>query len=461
MFTGSYPKPDAPWPYTYNPRILEPILPYPTATSHTSPPSLPTTRQARSLLHPEWTLSTHVVPAAYPRTTPLVPVPPIPAFAFGKDKKQRREEIVALANELAEAKLKQGKGELKSLGRDQTALWCCVNRYVRKRSGSGIPKGITLFFAHANGFMKEIWEPTLLHLVNIMREKGASYEVAEIWCFDGANHGDSAIVNEGKLSGIYDWQDNARDLSNFLTNYLPHAPTSSDLPTHLSRVSPSESKRREEHGFAERTLVGVGHSYGGCSIVWSASHKLYSHLFDSIILVDPIIAGAIPYSAEHFAAYLNGMSVGALSRRDTWSSREEALRLFQASAFFQKWDPEVLKVYVEYGLRENPDGSVSLKTKSIQEAITFAEQLSSIEAWYHLPNIDERIALKFIMPAGNGEPGDKAEEKQHLVWRRPVNCSNVLNPNAGHLIPHETPHQLAEDIHAFLQSKYPLLKNRL
>ena len=35
-------------------------------------------------------------------------------------------------------------------------LWNCVNRYVKKDLDSSKKTGLTLFFAHANGFPKEV-----------------------------------------------------------------------------------------------------------------------------------------------------------------------------------------------------------------------------------------------------------------------------------------------------------------
>ncbi|KAH8097014.1 Alpha/Beta hydrolase protein [Cristinia sonorae] len=459
MFTGSYPKPDFEWSFSlpHIIRSLEPITP-PSHLSETPLPSLPSPPR-RSLLHPEWILTTHLVPAASPRTTPLVPVPTIPQFTPGKDKAERKAQIDALSKELSDAKTKQWKGELKGLGKDETKLWCCLNRYVRtKQTGS---QGVTLFFAHANGFHKEIWEPTLLALVKTMGERGAAYEVSEIWTWDAVNHGDSALVNAGKLSGIFDWQDNARDIANFLLHYLPGSPRREQLPTHLQPVPVSEALNRQQRGFADRTLVGVGHSFGGASLVWMASHHPYKHLLSSLILVDPIITGVIPFGG--FSSFINGKIQGALSRRDHWTSRDEALRLFKAVPFFQRWDPAVLDVYIQCGTYEVPEGGVRLKMQPIHEAITFSEMMSTCEAWFHLPNIDEQTELMFVMPAGYGEPGspEKIQEKQQLVWRRPVNASNVLNPKAGHLIAQETPKELAEDIHEFLQRKYAVIKNRL
>lgn len=65
--------------------------------------------------------------------------------------------------------------------------------------------------------------------------------------------------------GAVDWMDAGRDILNFLVNYLPATTTPSSLPTHLPRVSITESEARKVNGYTDRTLVVVGHSYGGCA----------------------------------------------------------------------------------------------------------------------------------------------------------------------------------------------------
>lgn len=91
-----------------------------------------------------------------------------------------------------------------------------MNRYVRKGPASAGLKPLTLFFAHAIGFMKEvgptrrmisssllmleqIWEPTIEHLVTYPQ---TGYYIAEIWSWDAVQHGDSGRVNSKSLSGM-------------------------------------------------------------------------------------------------------------------------------------------------------------------------------------------------------------------------------------------------------------------
>lgn len=69
-------------------------------------------------------------------------------------------------------------------------------------------------------------------------------------------------------STLVDWADNGRDILNFFLNYLPEssASGSNDLPVHLERVTGALSERRTIHGFSDRNLVCLGHSFGGASL---------------------------------------------------------------------------------------------------------------------------------------------------------------------------------------------------
>ena len=180
----------------------------------------------------------------------------------------------------------------------EMVLWHCVNRYYRVSSAGkeSAGKGLTLFFAHGNGFHKEVriefdwvpggysycpfvkmWEPTIRHLL-----ASSSHFVDEIWTWEAVQHGDSGLVNGSKLSclckhrhtritphltgtSIDDWIDNARDILNFFTYFIPSSATSGTLPLHLPRVPGAESEERKVRGLSARNIVAIGHSFGGCT----------------------------------------------------------------------------------------------------------------------------------------------------------------------------------------------------
>jgi len=260
-----------------------------------------------------------------------------------------------------------------------------------------------------------------------------------------------------------DWRDNTRDILHFLLHYLPATVSSSVLPTHLPRLPDSVAESRIRHGFAERTLVGIGHSFGGCTTALAAI--VHPTLFSSLILVDPII---FPYVGEGMLDPRAGVPdsidrsktvIGAIQRRDRWSSREEALRLFSATPFFAAWDPAVLKIYVECGLCDDLKGGVRLKMPGIQEAVVFTEMLAKLEVWDLLPTLDERIELRWVIP--RQLPSRVFNIRTRMIWQRPANSSNIIIENSGHLIAQEAPAELAQDIHAFLQRRYGAPQARL
>lgn len=116
----------------------------------------------------------------------------------------------------------------------------------------------------------------------------------EIWGFESTNHGDSAIINEGKLGFIrayclvssqksqrssfvlaYEnptdtWAESGRDLINFILYYLPANPAAAgngELPLHLERLPEAIAQDRRQNGLAsERALVGIAHSAGAASM---------------------------------------------------------------------------------------------------------------------------------------------------------------------------------------------------
>ncbi|KZT11604.1 alpha/beta-hydrolase [Laetiporus sulphureus 93-53] len=434
------------------PTPLRELIPLESPESVVSKPPLPS--PPRTFLDASYILTTHLVPAASPRSTPDVPLPALPTWT--PDKEQWKASVMRTAEEIASTRYKQWDGELASPGSTKP-LWVCANRYVRKDVlGAEESRGLTLFAAHANGFPKEIWEPALLKLIEAQQAAQGAYAIDEIWVWEAVNHGDAFLVNAGNLGGMYDWQDNCRDILQFLMYYLPIDVTASALPTHLPCHSEALAHHRKTYGHQTRTLIAIGHSLGGCSITRAAISV--PKLFSSIVLVDPIIR---PHPRE--GPLLSGRTyqyvIGALQRQNQWSSREEARKRFNESPFFSVWDPAVLDIYLECGLCDDPNGGVKLKMPGIHEALVFSEVMTPYETWDLVDSLDTSIELKWIVPGKN--PPEEAGVREMLVWRRPENASNVIIPFAGHLIVQEAPAALAEEIHSFLQRKYGFPASRL
>jgi len=102
----------------------------------------------------EYTLKTHIVPAAWPRSSPDVGYP----AGCGIDGLRERGAFSRVREEMLEVKKRYLRGEL-SEGKDERQYLVCVNRYVRNRLEEKEREGrkrLTLFLTHGVGFGKEV-----------------------------------------------------------------------------------------------------------------------------------------------------------------------------------------------------------------------------------------------------------------------------------------------------------------
>ncbi|KIY49791.1 hypothetical protein FISHEDRAFT_14607, partial [Fistulina hepatica ATCC 64428] len=270
-------------------------------------------------------------------------------------------------------------------------LYNCVARYVRE---DGDERGMSLFFAHATGFNKEVWLPSIRALIS-----SSCTPIYEVWLWEAVQHGDSALVNRHNLRGMVTWRDNARDIHNFIINFMPD-PHSNPSAVVLPRLPQTISAQRASSGLMNRRLVVVGHSFGGCSSAITALlHKGFAPLLHDLILVDPTILS--PETMHITDGTAQELAVRALVRRDTWPNWQAVRQQFASTPMFQRWDPTALDMYISHGsltLRFLETHVVHLKTTPIDEALVFADIRTSGLTYRCLPTLDPAVRLLWIMP---------------------------------------------------------------
>ena len=153
-----------------------------------------------------------------------------------------------------------------------------------------------------------------------------------MWSFDFRGHGDSDPSPDGR----YRWEEFAEDAL--------------AVTHHLDLAGVSE-------------LLVAGHSKGGASLLWGAVAR--ARRLPRIWCYEPII---VPSDTPMLAAADNPLSDGARRRRTTWPSREEALASYGSKPPLNALAPASLAAYVDYGLRDRPDGTVELKCRPEDEA---------------------------------------------------------------------------------------------
>ncbi|KAJ4393296.1 hypothetical protein N0V93_002504 [Gnomoniopsis smithogilvyi] len=229
---------------------------------------------------------------------------------------------------------------------NEEVLKLAVKQYIPKDNPNPKPGDITIIASHANGFVKELYEPLWDDLLHACRQNGVN--IRGIWIADVAWQGQSGVVNENSLGNDPSWFDAARDLLHLTNHFRAQMP---------------------------RPLIGMGHSFGGAIIVNLA--YMHPRLFSALVIIDPVISRAAVFAGPYMPFKT---TMGASSaRRDVWPSRAEAERSVRRNKFYATWDPRAVDKLVEYAYWECPtalypdrkDGEVTLTTTKHMECFTF------------------------------------------------------------------------------------------
>ncbi|EGN92167.1 hypothetical protein SERLA73DRAFT_191507 [Serpula lacrymans var. lacrymans S7.3] len=289
----------------------------------------------------------------------------------------------------------------------------------------------TLILAHAVGFSKEHWEPTLEYLFEHLGHGNHRNKIREVWSIDAPNHGDAAVLNEETLQWgyqpIFRWDEYGRSIHAFL----------SGLGTGV------------DVDFSKHNLVGIGHSMGAISVVLSTTYYPLVH-YTSIQLIEPMFIGY-----EWSKARGNFLEDGAMKRRDIWPSQEEAYTILKSRASFKVWDDRILRLYVNHCLRplptlDYPDKveGVTLKCSKAQEAATYRDTSSRVVAHKLLRSLIKRVPtyITYGLIDDYVAPAVK-DDVLHNASGGIENYASVIRvKDTGHLIVQTNPRATAEVI---------------
>lgn len=209
-------------------------------------------------------------------------------------------------------------------------------KFKSKRS-KGEKTQVNLIFAHGTGMNKSVWKQHIKQLFE--RNKDSKWHLGNVVAVDCVSHGDSAILNKGKLGWGFDWRDGGKDLVQVVKN---EALTCGDFAPSPTTVN-----------------ILVGHSFGGFHCTYAA--YLEPALFSGCIAVEPVL-----YVEEQFREYFfHRMQKIHKLIRDTFDLMEEAIKYVQKDSFYRTLEPAVLRDYAADELYPS-DGKV--KTKASKEA---------------------------------------------------------------------------------------------
>lgn len=269
-----------------------------------------------------------------------------------------------------------------------------VGIVVHEWGGHGDP----VLLAHPTGFHGRVWAPIAAKLVRAGRR---------VWSFDFRGHGDS----DPSPNGGYEWEEFADDAL--------------AVTRHLDLVG-------------SRRLIAAGHSKGGAALLWAS--VLEPGVYPRVWTYEPVI---VPDDAAILAATDNPLSAGARRRRDQWTSREEALESYASKAPLNALAPAALAAYVDYGLRERPDGPLELKCRPEDEA-TMYTMGASLGLFPRLGD----VTCPVLVACGETSQSITPERAEQIVARLPHGMLEVWE-DRGHFGPFEDPDHAAESMLQF------------
>jgi len=254
--------------------------------------------------------------------------------------------------------------------------------------------GRPLLFLHATGFHAHLWMP-------YARRFAPSHRVL---CLDQRGHGESDKPATG-----YRWEEFGRDIAGFLD------------------------------ALNLRDVVAVGHSMGGTSIAAAATAG--TRRLARAVLLDPVLVPGAPYPEPGWG---NPLSAGARRRRAVWPSREAMFRTLREKHTFATWEEEFVRLYVDHGVADRPDGQVELRCPSEIESAIFA----------HAPMSDgfgflEQLAVPTLLVRGAESPSLRAANAAEAIRRLP-DGHLVSVEGAGHFVPQERSGAVMDSIAGFL-----------
>lgn len=247
-----------------------------------------------------------------------------------------------------------------------------------------------VFLAHATGFCKEVWDPVIGDLQTVWE--------GSITAWDAPGHGSS-----GSGSIPFDWWDTAHAALEVVDSCDPVGPR-----------------------------IGVGHSMGGATLVMA--ELLSPGTWSGLILIEPII---FPPPFQRIEE--NPLAVGALRRRASFASPDEARETFAAKPAFVSWDDRALRAYVGGGLVER-DGRFWLACHPELEADAYRAGTAD-GAYARL----SEVACPVLILAGEFSHTHPEPFVQHLAEALPNAGSRIIE-GTGHFLPMERPDLVAEQI---------------
>ncbi|KAI8359966.1 Alpha/Beta hydrolase protein [Blakeslea trispora] len=266
--------------------------------------------------------------------------------------------------------------------------------------GNQSNKKIVFLFSHSNGFHKEAFHPLMKRFIDYLRSL-EEYNQVDITfvSWDARNHGDSARLNDGTFSDSYRWCDNAMDTKQVI------------------------DQMRLKIDYDQ--FVVVGHSFGATSAI--LCEFFFPGTFDGLCIIEPVLSDK-KRKRRQLTFFLNS---------------DECRESLLTKKFFQQLHPEVLELYVTYGMYDTENGTIKLKCPREQEYLVFKNSLYEINtALRSLKTIT--MPIHFVYALSSNFLGS---DQSHRIVELNKNKITLSFVEGSHMVPNELPEVISKLFH--------------
>jgi pimeloyl-ACP methyl ester carboxylesterase len=283
---------------------------------------------------------------------------------------------------------------------------------------------------------KSIWKYHIDKLYASSAKQG--WYLDTVVSIDSVNHGDSAVVNDGKLGPIFRWDEGGKDILQVIKH---EQTTTGDL----------------KNDYTHRNIL-IGHSLGGHSSVLAAFYE--PNVVDSVMPVEAVLYYN-PQHNERFAKIFDKISALLIDEFDSYDDYKE---FFTSFSFFKTLHPEVQKIFMEDELLKavNENGEVKYRTKASmvnQMASYLGASYSLEQGTKSLENL--RVPVSHVVAEhGNWNPKEsiphirKTIPKEYLV-------QTIDMPRGAHLVNGECPDEMTQVIENFIKLRITDFKEQI
>jgi len=197
------------------------------------------------------------------------------------------------------------------------------------------------------------------------------------------------------------------------------------------------------------TLLGldrpafVGHSMG--ATISAITHATFGIKARGLILIEPIFFPKDFYTLQ-ITVEQHPLAAKSIRRKDRWSNREEARAYLHAKTLFKDWDPEMLDLYIDHGMKEAEGGGLQLACSPRREAALFMGDMR-YDPWPVLP----QVSCPTLILEGEESMNREFIDLKMATSAIPQSIYRMIG-HAGHLIPMEKPKLTLEIIEEFFGS---------